>query len=100
LLVNGAHQFHVVFFCFCNSTYTHCSKISGTDSDGFTPLAKFSESGFDADILKITASFSVPSPIQAQCWPVAAAGRDCVGIAETGSGKTLGFSLPAFQHIR
>merc|ERR1712169_130620 len=38
--------------------------------------------------------FDAPTPIQSQCWPVALSGRDLIGIAETGSGKTLGFLLP------
>lgn len=33
--------------------------------------------------------FSVPTPIQAQGWPIALSGKDMVGIAQTGSGKTL-----------
>lgn len=33
-----------------------------------------------------------PTPIQAQGWPVALSGRDMVGIAQTGSGKTLSVS--------
>lgn len=34
--------------------------------------------------------FKKPTPIQAQSWPIALSGRDLVGIARTGSGKTLG----------
>jgi len=33
-----------------------------------------------------------PTPIQAQGWPLALSGRDLVGIAQTGSGKTLSVS--------
>lgn len=40
-----------------------------------------------------------PTPIQSMGWPIALSGRDCVGIAQTGSGKTLGFILPAIIHI-
>jgi ATP-dependent RNA helicase DDX5/DBP2 len=32
-------------------------------------------------------------------WPIALQGRDLIGIAQTGSGKTLGFILPALVHI-
>ncbi|GIQ92691.1 hypothetical protein KIPB_016604, partial [Kipferlia bialata] len=32
-------------------------------------------------------------------WPVAMSGRDLIGIAETGSGKTLSFALPAMVHL-
>lgn len=43
--------------------------------------------------------FPRPTPIQACCWSVLLAGKDVVGIAETGSGKTIAFGLPAMQHI-
>jgi hypothetical protein len=46
------------------------------------------------------AGFHAPTPIQAQAWPVALAGRDLVAIAKTGSGKTCGFLLPGMMHIR
>uniref|UniRef100_A0A8C3A9B4 RNA helicase n=1 Tax=Cyclopterus lumpus TaxID=8103 RepID=A0A8C3A9B4_CYCLU len=40
-----------------------------------------------------------PTPIQAQGWPLALSGKDMVGIAQTGSGKTLSYLLPAIVHI-
>jgi ATP-dependent RNA helicase DeaD len=40
-----------------------------------------------------------PSPIQALAIPVALAGKDVVGLSETGSGKTAAFALPALQKI-
>ncbi|KAI1404204.1 DEAD-domain-containing protein [Hypoxylon fuscum] len=40
------------------------------------------------------ASFTAPTPIQAASWPFGLAGRDIVGVAETGSGKTIAFGLP------
>lgn len=43
--------------------------------------------------------FVEPTPIQAQGWPMALKGRDLIGIAETGSGKTLSYLLPAFVHV-
>ncbi|PWN93053.1 DEAD-domain-containing protein [Acaromyces ingoldii] len=43
--------------------------------------------------------FQKPSPIQACCWPVLLSDKDVVGIAETGSGKTIAFGLPALQHV-
>lgn len=46
-----------------------------------------------------TAGFDKPSVIQAQSWPAALQGRDVVGVAKTGSGKTLGFLMPSFCHI-
>ena len=43
--------------------------------------------------------FTSPTVIQSQAWPFALSGRDFVGIAQTGSGKTLGFTLPALVHV-
>lgn len=43
--------------------------------------------------------FEKPTPIQAQGWPIALSGANMVGIAKTGSGKTLGYILPAIVHI-
>eukprot|EP00659_Diplonema_papillatum_P022715 gene22715-34786_t len=45
------------------------------------------------------AGFSSPSPIQSVCWPAALSGKDLIAIAKTGSGKTLGFLIPAFSLI-
>nr|CAH7722238.1 unnamed protein product [Callosobruchus chinensis] len=45
------------------------------------------------------AGFEKPSPIQAQAWPVLLSGEDLIGIAQTGTGKTLAFLLPALIHI-
>lgn len=44
------------------------------------------------------AGFEKPSPIQSQMWPVLLRGEDCIGIAQTGTGKTLAFLLPALIH--
>lgn len=43
--------------------------------------------------------FKTPSPIQSQGWPVLLRGEDLIGIAQTGTGKTLAFLLPALIHI-
>jgi len=37
--------------------------------------------------------------LQSQVWPLALRGHDVIGIAQTGTGKTLAFLLPAFIHI-
>ncbi|MBA0829402.1 hypothetical protein Goarm_014010 [Gossypium armourianum] len=47
-----------------------------------------------------SAGFSAPTPIQAQSWPIALQGRDIVAIAKTGSGKTLGYLIPGFMHLK
>ena len=43
--------------------------------------------------------FVTPSPIQCQAWPILMSGKDLIGIAQTGTGKTLAFLLPALIHI-
>lgn len=43
--------------------------------------------------------FTTPTPIQAQAIPHALAGRDVVGIAQTGTGKTFAFGLPMIQKL-
>lgn len=45
------------------------------------------------------AGFEEPSPIQCQAWPILMSGEDMIGIAQTGTGKTLAFLLPALLHI-
>lgn len=44
--------------------------------------------------------FTRPTPIQSLAWPIALGGNDLIGIAQTGSGKTLSFILPALIHIQ
>ncbi len=43
--------------------------------------------------------YTVPTPIQAQAIPVALEGNDIVGIAQTGTGKTLAFGIPMIQRL-
>lgn len=45
------------------------------------------------------AGFTTPSPIQSQSWPILLKGMDLIGIAQTGTGKTLAYLLPALIHI-
>ena len=45
------------------------------------------------------SGFSQPTPIQSQAIPVALSGRDIIGIAKTGSGKTVAFLWPLLVHI-
>jgi ATP-dependent RNA helicase DDX5/DBP2 len=65
------------------------------------PVRTFQEACFPDYLLHeiAKAGFTSPTPIQAQGWPIALSGRDIIGIAQTGSGKTLTFVLPAIIHI-
>ncbi|KAF8896491.1 P-loop containing nucleoside triphosphate hydrolase protein [Infundibulicybe gibba] len=65
------------------------------------PVTSFDECGFPEYLMtSIRAQgFDSPTPIQCQAWPMALSGRDLVAIAQTGSGKTISFALPAMLHI-
>ena len=43
--------------------------------------------------------YATPTPIQAQTIPQVMQGRDVVGIAQTGTGKTAAFALPILNHL-
>ena len=66
------------------------------------PLKTIEQAGFPLVAQKILEDyeFKNPTPIQMQAWPIAMSGRDLVGIAQTGSGKTLSFAIPAFIHVK
>ncbi|KMV65637.1 ATP-dependent RNA helicase [Encephalitozoon cuniculi EcunIII-L] len=66
------------------------------------PIQKFEEAGFSSEVVSslVEKGFSEPTAIQGQGWPMALSGRDMVGIAQTGSGKTLSFILPALVHAK
>lgn len=66
------------------------------------PVLKFSHAFQDyPEILEEIQKqkFETPSPVQCQTWPVIMSGHDLIAIAQTGTGKTLAFLLPAFIHI-
>ncbi|XP_022623150.1 probable ATP-dependent RNA helicase DDX5 isoform X2 [Seriola dumerili] len=65
------------------------------------PIAKFHEASFPSYVMDVInkQNWTEPTPIQAQGWPLALSGKDMVGIAQTGSGKTLSYLLPAIVHI-
>ncbi|MBI1891059.1 MAG: DEAD/DEAH box helicase [Burkholderiales bacterium] len=60
---------------------------------------RFADFGLSADILRALADqgYVNPTPIQAQAIPIVLQGRDVMGAAQTGTGKTAGFSLPIIQ---
>ncbi len=68
-----------------------------TKNNQTTP--NFNELGLSPELLAVLNSlkFITPTPIQHQCIPVALEGKDIVGIAQTGTGKTLAFGLPMLQ---
>ena len=45
-------------------------------------------------------NITIPTPIQEAAIPIASSGRDLIGIAQTGTGKTLGFALPMIERLQ
>jgi ATP-dependent RNA helicase DDX5/DBP2 len=76
----------------------HDMTIFGRDCPN--PILTFDQAPFrDFARRELKRIFAAPTIIQSQGWPVAMHGRDMVGSAMTGSGKTLSFILPALEHI-
>jgi ATP-dependent RNA helicase RhlE len=61
----------------------------------------FSSLGLSADVLGVVGKigFEHPTPIQAEVIPTALSGRDVIGLAQTGSGKTAAFVLPLAERL-
>lgn len=61
----------------------------------------FAEFGVRQDIVDALADHGItsPFPIQSMTLPVALSGQDIIGQAKTGTGKTLGFGIPALQRV-
>ena len=62
---------------------------------------KFKDLGLSPAILDAldAAGYTEPTPIQAGAIPVALSGRDVLGIAQTGTGKTASFTLPLIEKL-
>ena len=61
----------------------------------------FRDFGLDDRVLRPLdeAGYTQPTPIQSEALPILLAGQDLIGVAETGTGKTLAFLLPIFQRL-
>ncbi len=64
-------------------------------------MTSFNEFGLAEPIIRALAEekYLTPTPIQAQTIPLAMQGRDVIGIAQTGTGKTAAFALPILNHF-
>jgi len=63
----------------------------------------FQTLGLSSDLVKIVHNqlkFTTPTPIQEQAIPLAVQGKDVIGIAQTGTGKTLAFCLPILHRLK
>jgi ATP-dependent RNA helicase DBP3 len=68
--------------------------------DDIRPVLSFDNLLLDKATKKVYFSgFSAPTPIQAATWPYLMKGRDLIGVAETGSGKTYAFGLPCIDRL-
>src|SRR3954464_5837671 len=65
------------------------------------PLPGFSDLGLSSGVLAAVEAlgFDQPTPVQAETIPLITRGRDVIGQAQTGSGKTAAFGLPAIDHV-
>ncbi|MDE2429636.1 MAG: DEAD/DEAH box helicase, partial [Burkholderiales bacterium] len=70
-------------------------------SEQATEQVRFEDFGLSPDILRALSDqgYVHPTPIQSQAIPVVLQGRDVMGAAQTGTGKTAGFSLPIIQRL-
>ena len=74
-------------------------------TDGSTPQNRpevtFAELGIDDRLLRVLrdVGYETPSPIQAETIPLLLEGKDVVGLAQTGTGKTAAFALPILARI-
>ncbi len=64
-------------------------------------MTQFTDLGLSAPILKALAAegYATPTPIQAQAIPIVLKGRDLIGLAQTGTGKTAAFALPILDRL-
>ncbi|BGP50207.1 RNA-dependent ATPase [Rhodotorula kratochvilovae] len=70
-----------------------------TASANYPPVLSFASLPLNAGVRKGLGGFTKPTPIQSASFPLMLGGRDVIGIAETGSGKTVAFGVPAIEHI-
>ncbi|CAN5207644.1 DEAD/DEAH box helicase [soil metagenome] len=75
------------------------SDIQSAVPQNIEPAIRFEDFGLSAEILRALSDqgYVHPTPIQAEAIPIVLQGRDVMGAAQTGTGKTAGFSLPIIQ---
>src|SRR5512139_750018 len=73
-----------------------------SQSEGESASVAFADLGLSAHVLEALqeVGYESPSPIQAATIPVLLEGRDMIGQAQTGTGKTAAFALPLLSHIK
>lgn len=75
-------------------------KVRGVDVP--KPVQKWTQCGLGMQTLDVIErlGYENPTSIQSQAIPAIMSGRDVIGVAKTGSGKTVAFLIPMFRHIK
>lgn len=91
---------------FSKSSGIHHSKfvnkrVEIAEEEKYVPTHTFHSFGLNQRLVSTLdhLCFSEPSPIQDQCIPPALEGRDIIGLANTGTGKTAAFLLPIIEKL-
>lgn len=74
-------------------------KLSKTENDVLPEKTGFADLGINPSLLAVLEKLELgqPTPIQLKAIPAALSGQDLIGIAQTGTGKTFAYGLPALQ---
>jgi ATP-dependent RNA helicase RhlE len=75
--------------------------ITETEVDLQEPGDSFETLGLSQEVLRAVhdAGYRIPTPIQREAIPLILRGRDVIGLAQTGTGKTAAFTLPLVDHL-
>ncbi len=84
-----------------NEAKTEATSAPAKDEDAEDEGVKFVDLGIDGRVLAALqdVGYEKPSPIQAATIPLLLEGRDVVGLAQTGTGKTAAFAVPALSRL-
>ena len=84
-----------------NDTQEITDSTDSTETVESPDVIRFSDLGLNKSVLKAldTVGYETPSPIQAATIPPLLAGKDVLGQAQTGTGKTAAFALPILNRI-
>ena len=77
------------------------SELTTNVNESYFSTKKFSEFALSEETLRSLSelSYETATEIQSRCIPLALGGRDIIGNAKTGSGKSLAFLIPAIEHL-
>ncbi len=83
------------------SPKSKAAPVPTPEAEPVTPLATFADLELSEPVARAVSDlgFEAPTPIQARSIPLLLAGRDLIGQAQTGTGKTAAFALPLIQQI-